>query len=142
MKKILISLIVILFACVSMVSAQTVTTYTYSGKVSVTFSWTHAQDANFDHYELKLLRLAADNTVLEEFTYGTSNLSISVIRPRAGTYEARVRAVNRAGDGSFLFSEWASSLGPDARLQDGTIGPWKLRWKLSPPVLMGPITDD
>lgn len=140
MKKMLrkVSLIIILVVIPSMIFAQPVI-YPYTGRVNVTFGWDHNKDANFDHYEFEVKRLGINDTVVEIFTYGTLNLTIVILRPRAGTYEARVRAINNS-QGTFIYSDWCSSLNPAcAKLKTGINGAWKVRWKISAPLIIGPI---
>jgi hypothetical protein len=114
------------------------TLYSYSGKTSITFNWQHSKDVIFDHYEIRLNRLNTSGQTIETFTYGTINLNISILRPRAGIYSAQVRAVNKTSTGEFLFSDWCYSLSVTcAKLKNGTNGDWLVQWKLGAP--LGPI---
>jgi len=111
--------------------------YSYTGKVAVVFHWDHEKDSNFDHYEVELRRLKTDGQVAETFTYASTNLQVSILRPRAGMYEARVRTVNKTSAGVYLYSEWCSSLNATcAKRKDGTNGDWKVKWKLSAPLII------
>ena len=88
-----------------------------------------------DHFEVVLIR---DGTLTEYGPYGTSNTTISVSKPRSGSYEIRVRAVRKELDGSVTPSAWCSSLDSQcARLKDGTPGQFKVQWKPSSP--LGPF---
>lgn len=95
---------------------------------TVKFAWNDYQEG-IEHYEVILIRSITNETYGPYITY---QKEIEVVRPRSGIYEMKVRGY-RGGQ----YSDWASSLGDDAMLFNGTLGTWKVLFKpLAPP---GPI---
>lgn len=101
---------------------------------SATFSWspvltdTAGNPVIIDHYELRLIR----DISLEEYTYGTANTYITILKPRSGVFTAQIRAAKKIGEDQYVYSEWCTSLMPCAINY-----PWKVRFKPSAP--LGPI---
>ena len=119
----------------------------YTRTNSATLSWDAVAvdvDGNpvvIDHYELKLIR----DVSLNEYNYGTSNTSLSILRPRSGVYEVKVRAVKKASDGTMIPGEWCSSLNAscsnlsiDSKAKPPVLvegpGAWKVYFKVYAPV--------
>jgi hypothetical protein len=97
----------------------------------VKFAWDASVGGIVDHYEVVIIR---EGTNQEYGPYGTSNTTISIMKPKSGNYEAKVRAAWIDGLGNTQYTTWCSSIDQNcARLKDGTLGQWKIKWKLSAP---------
>ena len=102
---------------------------------TVKFAWDASIGGVVHHYEIVLIR---EGTNLQYGPYGTINTSISILKPKSGSYEAKVRAAWIDGKGNMNYTSWCSSMDQMcAKLKDGTSGQWKVKWKLSAPI--GPI---
>ena len=100
------------------------------------FSWDASIGGTVHHYEVVLIR---EGTNLQYGPYGTTNTFISILKPKSGSYEAKVRAAWVDGAGIMQYTAWCSSIDQIcAKLSDGvTSDQWKVKWKLSAPI--GPI---
>jgi hypothetical protein len=110
----------------------------YYKTTSVTVLWdavttdTNGSPCTIDHYEIILLRDSGTTS-----TYGTSNTTIIIPKPRSGKFTVKVRAVLAGGNsGAYCLSTDASC----SKLTDGTPGGWKVLFRPSAPI--GPITGD
>jgi len=100
----------------------------YPAGQSVKLVWDDAQ-TDIESYEIILIR---DGTGVQYGPFVTSTKSITIVRPKSGKYEVRVRGL-RSGQ----YSDWHSSIDDNAMLKTGVKGKWKVYFKLLGP--SGPI---